>query len=78
MVWYWAGYLLIGFGVPETYALVSRHPEWTLSDTVWRWCNTSRGSTLAHWTAVHVFAAMFLTWLWFHLVLGWWSGVHHR
>jgi uncharacterized membrane protein YhaH (DUF805 family) len=72
MRWYWAAFLLLGFLVPETIALIRRRPQDTLSDTVWRWCEVTPGSTMAHWTALHVFVALFMGWLWFHIVFGIW------
>lgn len=69
---YWLLWLAIGFGVPEGYAIATKHYQWTLSETVWRWCDTTPGSTLVHWTALHVLVALFMVWLTFHIVFGIW------
>lgn len=34
--WYWLLWLVIGFGLPETIALATGHPERTLSWSVWQ------------------------------------------
>lgn len=67
MNWYWAAYLIVGFGVPETWALTTRHPQYTLSETVWRWCDVLPGQTIWQWKAVHFLLAAFMIWLTLHL-----------
>ena len=59
---------LLGFGLPEGIALGTGHPEWTLSETVWRLFDVIPGQTLWQWSIVHflLFAAM--TWLMIHFV----------
>lgn len=69
---YWALWIAIGFGVPESIALASKHYQNTLSDTVWKWCEVTPGSTVGHWTALHVFLALFLLWLTGHMVFAIW------
>lgn len=69
MSWYWAAYLVIGFGVPETIALVSKRYKNTLSETVWHWCDVLPGQTLWQWSATHFFLFAFMTWLWVHMIL---------
>ncbi len=69
MSWYWAAWLIVAFGVPEALALITKHYEWTLSDTIWRWCDVLPGQTIWQWKAVHFFLLGFMTWLWLHLVL---------
>ena len=68
MSWYWAAWLIVGFGVPETVALVSKRYGATLSDTVWRWCDVLPGQTIWQWKAVHFFLLAFMVWLTLHLV----------
>lgn len=71
MAWYWALWLIVGFGVPEGIALATRHYENTLSETVWRWAAVTPGQPLWKWTALHLFIALGLLWLWFHIDLKW-------
>lgn len=79
MAWYWAVWLLIGFGLPEGIALGTGHPEGTLSDTVWRWFDVVPGQTPRQWTILHVIMMAFMTWLWFHFVFRAWTVWHlHR
>lgn len=72
MAWYWLAWLLVGFAVPEGIALARRRPQDTLSETVWHWCEVTPGNTLVHWTALHVLVALFMLWLFFHIVFGIW------
>lgn len=72
MAWYWAAWLLIGFGVPETIALVSKRYSNTLSDTVWRWCDVIPGQTIWQFKAVHMLLLVFLLLLTGHLAFGLW------
>lgn len=58
---YWALWLVVGFGVPEGIALATGHPEWTLSDQVWRAEGTGQ-------TFVRYFVGAFLVWLLLHMV----------
>jgi len=58
---YWLAWLVLGFGVPETVALVSGHPERTLSENVWSLEGT--GATFARY-----FVAVFCLWLLLHMV----------
>lgn len=61
LVWLGA-FLLI-----ELTALFTGHPEFTLSEWVWRLERLGRV-----WTFARYFVAAFLLWLFFHLVFGWW------
>ncbi|HEY2086388.1 MAG TPA: hypothetical protein VGH54_10250 [Mycobacterium sp.] len=70
--WYWAGFLLIGFGGVETVAIVTKHPEWTLSEAIWRWCNVLPGQTVWQWGTAHVLLTGFMIWLSVHLVFAIW------
>lgn len=72
MRWYWLGFLLLGFLLPETIALVRHRPQDTLSEAVWHWCQVTPGNTITHWTALHIFVALFMIWLTVHIVLGIW------
>lgn len=69
---YWAAWLLLGFGIPETIALVSHHPENTLSEVVWRWFDVLPGQTLWQWKFVHFILLAFLVWLAGHLAFRIW------
>jgi hypothetical protein len=73
--WYWLAWLFGGFCVYEFYSLFSGHPENTLSDTVWRWCKVTPGSTIASWSFLHIIVALFMVWLFFHIIFGWWSKI---
>lgn len=67
---YWTvGWGLLGFGLPETLALATGHPEFTLSDTVWRLFDVLPGQTPIQWSILHFVLAMAMTWLWIHFVL---------
>lgn len=59
--WYWGLWLVLLFGVPEAFALMSGHPERTLSAWVWRLEGT--GPTVGRY-----FIAAFLLWLLLHMV----------
>lgn len=67
MGWYWAAWLLLGFGVPEGWALITRHYESTLSETAWRWFDVMPGQTVYQWKAVHFLLFAFMVWLTLHL-----------
>lgn len=69
---YWLLFLLVGFGVPETVALVRSRRDDTLSEAVWHWCQVSPGNTLWTWSALHIFVALFMLWLFVHLMWGYW------
>lgn len=69
---YWLAFLLLGFLVPETIALIRRQRGDTLSEAVWYWCQVTPGNSLTTWTALHVFVALFMVWLFVHLMLGFW------
>lgn len=75
MRWYWAAFLVLGFCVPEAIAFIRRRPQDTLSETVWHWCKVTPGSTVTSWTFVHIFVALFMVWLFGHIIFGWWSKI---
>jgi hypothetical protein len=58
---YWALWIGIGFLPVELIALISGHPENTLSDQVWH----AEGNGA---TAMRYFVASFTLWLFFHMV----------
>lgn len=68
---YWlVGWFAIGFGVPETLAIITKHREWTFSDTVWRICETMPGQTIWQYTLIHVIIGLALLAVFVHLVFG--------
>jgi hypothetical protein len=73
MAWYWAAWLLLGFGVPEGIALGTGHGEWTLSETAWNWFDVLPGQTPRQWSIVHFILCIFMTWLWVHMVVRAWT-----
>jgi len=58
---------LASFLAIELTALWTGHPEFTLSEWVWRLEKLGRV-----WSFARYFVAAFLLWLFFHLVFGWW------
>jgi hypothetical protein len=58
---YWLVWVVVLFGVPEFWAILSGHDENTLSYQVWN--VEGQGSTLARY-----FVASFLVWLFLHMV----------
>lgn len=72
MLWriYWALWIVIGFMVPETIALV--RGKGTLSDTVWHWFGVKTGVPITHWTVLHFALLAFMFWLFFHMVFRMW------
>lgn len=58
---------IVSFLVVELTALWTGHPEFTLSEWVWKLERLGRA-----WTFARYFVAAFLLWLFFHLVFGWW------
>lgn len=72
MAWYWAAWLLLGFGIPEGYALASKRPRNTLSDTVWHWFDVTPGPTPVYARLGTYILAAFLVWLLGHLAFGLW------
>lgn len=58
---YWLIWILAGFLMPELFALISGHPEHTLSYQVWHL--EGRGATFARY-----FVGVFLLWLLIHMV----------
>jgi hypothetical protein len=68
MSWYWAAWLIIGFGVPEGIAIATKHYQNTLSDATWRWFDVLPGQTVYQWKALHFLLLAFMVWLTLHLV----------
>jgi len=58
---YWGAWIVIGFGVPETIALMSKRPQNTLSDQVWRL--EGSGATFSRYMVFSL-----LLWLLIHMV----------
>lgn len=69
--WYWLLWIVVGFAVPETIALV-RNPKDTLSDTVWSWFNVKTGMPIWQWNVLHVALLGFLIWLLGHMAFRIW------
>lgn len=69
---YWALWIIIGFMVPETIALVTRKYQNTLSDTVWGWFKVRTGDSIWHWTFPHLILFAFMIWLLGHLTFRIW------
>jgi hypothetical protein len=55
---YWLTWIAIGFGIPEAIALLTGHPENTLSWQFWRL--EGSGATIFHWIVGSLFAWLFL------------------
>lgn len=61
MKWYWLVWIAIGFGVPESIALIRHRTQDTLSAQVW--------DLEGHgWTATRYAVLAFLVWLLIHFV----------
>lgn len=71
MGWFWGVLLAIG-GVAETVALATRHYSWTLSETLWRWCDVLPGQTILQWKFIHLLMFVFMVWLTIHLAFRIW------
>lgn len=68
---YWVSWLLaafLTFIVPELWAIVSGHPEKTLSAVIWRAERLGSGNPL-HWTFIHLMVTIVL-----FVGLGWLVG----
>lgn len=70
--WYWLGWILAGFGVPETIALTTGRYEDTLSDTVWNWFGVKTGMPIWQWNILHLFLLAFMVWLMGHMAFRIW------
>ena len=73
---FWLIWFVTSFGtflLVETYALIKKHPEWTLSEAIWRLEKFIPGQSFWAWSAGHyLFMAAFtllIFWLFFHF--GW-------
>jgi hypothetical protein len=71
MQWYWACWIILGFGIPETVGII-RNPKWTLSDTVWSWAHVEPGMSVASWSFIHFMLLLGMVWLTGHFVFGIW------
>ena len=79
MTRYWAAWFALAFGtfiVPETIALLTGHPERTLSAAVWRLEKLRAGQGIWQWDAAHfLFTGAFIlvaAWLVGHFGWGLW------
>ena len=63
---YWLLWIAVGFVAPELYALVTGHPENTLSYQFWRL--EGQGATFGRW-----FVGSFFFWLAFHMTFRWFT-----
>jgi hypothetical protein len=72
---YWLGWVVVGFGGFEGYAVVTGHPENTLSAQVWRVLDTVARQPMSawswqHWVGMTVVLVLF-AWLSVHFAFGW-------
>ena len=63
--WVWIAWIA-WFLAWELGALAAGHPQWTLSDYVWRLEEVN-----ARWTFLRYFVAVFTLWLTLHMTFGW-------
>lgn len=70
MQWYWAFWILVGFLIPEAYAIITKNFANTLSDTTWRWFQVQKGQPLWSFTLIHFFLLAALLALFLHLGFG--------
>lgn len=70
--WWWALWIIIGFGVPEIVAIVRRKRGDTLSEHVWSWFKLKgHKDGLTPWGAFRRFVFLsFWAWLTIHFVFG--------
>lgn len=68
MTWYWIAWIVLGFGVPEFYAIFRGEYQNTLSDNTWAWFSI-RGKG-RFWRLRRFALASFLFWLSLHLLTG--------
>jgi hypothetical protein len=66
-------WLTAGFGIPETVALTTGHPEYTLSETAWRMLDVIPGRTVTQWSFLHLIVSVLLFWLWLHISFRIWT-----
>ena len=78
--WFWTAWFAVSFAaflIPEIWALVTGHPENTLSAQIWRLESLKAGQHVWQWTAAHWLIggvlAVVLIWLLFHFVAGIWA-----
>ncbi|WP_169317119.1 hypothetical protein [Actinacidiphila oryziradicis] len=69
--WYWAAWLVIGFLLPETWALLTGSRN-TLSDTVWSWFGVREGVPIWQWNVLHLVLFAFMVWLLGHMAFRIW------
>jgi len=77
---YWSTLLAVFFGgffAYEITALVTGHPENTLSAYIWHWLGVYRGQPITQWSAAHfLFAGVFTlvaVWLIGHFIFMEWT-----
>jgi len=70
--WYWAGWILVGFAVPETIALATGRYKDTLSETVWSWFGVRTGMPIWQWNVLHLLLLAFMVWLLGHMAFRIW------
>lgn len=68
---YWLLWLVVGFAVPETWALFT-NPRNTLSDTTWSWFHVITGQPISEWSIQHYILLAFLIWLAGHMAFRIW------
>lgn len=68
---YWLVWLVIFFGVPETYWLFVNTKN-TLSWTIWTWFGVHPGVPVWQWSVAHLLLGAVLVWLLGHLAFGIW------
>jgi hypothetical protein len=69
--YYWLAWLVVGFLVPETWALFTK-PQNTLSETVWGWFGVMRNQPISQWSIQHYILLAFVVWLAAHLAFRIW------
>ena len=72
LTWYWIGWLILGFGVPEGFGLITGRYTWTLSETVWHIFSVDPHQTVWQWKFTHLVLALFMCWLTAHLAFRIW------
>lgn len=69
-IYWFIVWLGIGFGIPETVALVTGRPQFTLSEAAWRLLDVLPGRTVYQWSFLHLLVSFLLLWLWAHITWG--------
>lgn len=68
---YWLAWLLVGFLVPETYALFTDSRN-TLSETTWSWFGVMKNQPISQWSVQHYILLGFVVWLAGHMAFRIW------